>query len=467
MRINKKIRTPLHDLARPICTRRTQGLNNDEIGCKTLFDSSEGQSLRLPTRIAMDNALLNLAHLKVFLHVVETGSASLAAKQVFKAQSAVSRALNELEHALGTPLFERTPSGMLPTASGRCVAQRADRVFAELQMLTRLLIPKAATGPTQIISPVASCLLNTRRLEIFVGLARDRHMPTTARAFEVSQPAISIAIKALETGVGSALFYRSGRGLLLTANGETCALYVQRALNELRRIPEDLAALHGTVRGVVHIGALPLCRGFALPEAIARLGREHPGIMVVTDESAYELLCAKLRSGEIDFILGALREPSADSGLVVEPLWVEEMVVLARRGHPLAERTSLKLNQTTGEQWILPRSNAPARQILERLFALKGLEIPPATVESADLAIIRGVLTRSNMLAALSAHQLKHELDSGVLVKLPLQLPKTERKIGFTLRADSVPAPAARLLLDTIRHVVADMTAELTLQEAG
>ncbi|CAM2157647.1 HTH-type transcriptional regulator GalR [Pararobbsia alpina] len=401
--------------------------------------------------------LLSLAHLKVFLHVIETGSASLAAKQVFKAQSAVSRALNELEHMLGAPLFERTPSGMLPTASGRCVAERAQRVFNELQTLTRLLIPKAQAGPAQATLGVASCLLNTRRLEIFVGLARDRHMPTTARAFDVSQPAISIAIRALESGAGSPLFYRSGRGLSLTANGDTCALYVQRALNELRRIPEDLAALHGTVLGVVHVGALPLGRAFALPEAIARLSREHPGIMIVTDESAYELLCAKLRSGDIDFILGALREPAADSGLVVESLWIEDMVVLARRGHPLAAKASLKLSQTTGEQWILPRVHAPARRILERLFAAKGLDIPPAAVETADLAIIRGVLTRSNMLAALSAHQLGHEIESGDIVRLALHLPRTERKIGLTLRADSVPAPAVRLLLETIRAVVADM----------
>lgn len=412
-------------------------------------------------RVLPSAGLLSLAHLKVLLHVVETGSASLAAKQVFKAQSAVSRALNELEQTLGTPLFERTPSGMLATASGRCVAERAQRVFGELQTLTRLLIPKAQANPAQASLGVASCLLNTRRLEIFAGLARDRHMPTTARAFAVSQPAISIAIKSLESGAGSALFFRSGRGLLLSADGETCALYVQRALNELRRIPEDLAALHGTVLGVVHVGALPLGRSYALPEAIARLSRAHPGITVITDESAYELLCAKLRAGDIDFILGALREPAADSGLVVETLWVEQMVVLARKGHPLAGKTSLKLAQMTGEQWILPRSHAPARQILERLFAAKGLDMPPASVETADLAIIRGVLTRSDMIAALSAHQLMHEIESGEIVRLPLHLPKTERKIGLTLRADSVPAPAARLLIDTIRAVAADMKAQL------
>jgi LysR family transcriptional regulator of gallate degradation len=406
------------------------------------------------------NELLSLAHLRVFLQVVTAGSAARAAKSLFRAQSAITRALHELEEVLGTALFDRMTSGMLPTASGQCVAARARRVFDELQTLTRLLIPRAYSSSADSASGPASCLLNTRRLEIFVQLSRDRHMPTTARLFGVSQPAISTAIKVLETGAGVPLFYRSGRGLLLTAEGEMCALHVQRALNELRRIPEDLAALQGSVRGTVHVGALPLGRTLVLPEAIARLSREHPGIRVVTDESAYELLCARLRCGGIDFILGALRQLSPESGLVSEPLWTEDMVVLARRGHPLAAHKNLRLAHICAQQWILPRANSPARQMLERLFSSKGLEAPRAAVETADLAIIRGVLTRTDMLAALSSHQLKHELDGGELVELPVRLPTTDRQIGFTLRADAQPAPGARRLLQIVREVVMEMKGE-------
>lgn len=401
--------------------------------------------------------LLSLTHLKVFLQVVSAGSAARAAKSLFRAQSAITRALHELEDVLGMPLFERMSSGMLPTASGECVAARATRVFDELQTLTRVLIPRTTPGGAAAANAPASCLLNTRRLEIFVQLSRDRHMPTTARAFGVSQPAISSAIKVLETGAGVPLFYRSGRGLLLTAEGEVCALHVQRALNELRRIPEDLAALHGSVRGTVHVGALPLCRSSVLPEALARLSHAYPGIRIVTDESAYELLLARLRSGEVDFILGALRQWSAESGLVGEPLWTEDMVVLARRGHPLADHKNLKLAQVAQQQWIMPRSQSPARRMLERLFATKGLDTPVPNIESGDSTLIRGVLTRSDMVAAMSAHQLKHELDTGELVTLPVRLPHTERQIGLMLRADAQPAPAAQRLMQFLRQVVREM----------
>ena len=56
------------------------------------------------------------------------------------------------------------------------------------------------------------------------------------------------------------LFYRSPRGLLLTSEGETFLLHVRRALNELRHIPDDIAALRGSIQGYVTVGALPLGR---------------------------------------------------------------------------------------------------------------------------------------------------------------------------------------------------------------
>jgi len=81
--------------------------------------------------------LLNLAHLRAFKLVADTGSATRAASALFRAQSAVTRSIQELEAALGQPLFERKPSGMLPTPVGRAVLERCERIFAELEELAQ------------------------------------------------------------------------------------------------------------------------------------------------------------------------------------------------------------------------------------------------------------------------------------------------------------------------------------------
>ncbi|WP_144110411.1 LysR family transcriptional regulator [Paraburkholderia sp. BCC1886] len=409
--------------------------------------------------------LLNLAQLRVFRLVAEVGSATRAAAVLFRAQSAVTRSVQELETALGEPLFDREPAGMQPTPVGRAVLQRCERIFAELEELAQWCAARQTRRRPAVEGALPAYLLNTRRLQLLTALARHRHMPSAAKTFGISQPAVSSAIRVLESGSGLSLFHRSPRGILLTADGETFLLHVRRALNELRHVPDDIAALHGKIQGSVTVGALPLGRTLILPSAIARMSEAHPGVRVVTDESAYETLVAALRAGDIDFILGALRDDDAASGLRNERLMSEDMVVLARRDHPLTQARNLSIMDLRDAKWILPRSNAPARGLFEAQFKRLKTKPPSATVETADLAVIRGLLLGSDMVAALSAQQLHYEVQSGQLTVLDVPLHNTRREIGLTLRAAATPSPAARALIDAIRLSLVDMAR--TLGPAG
>lgn len=409
--------------------------------------------------------LLNLAHLRAFRLVADTGSATRAAAALYRAQSAVTRSVQELETALGEPLFERKPSGMLPTAVGRVVLDRCARIFGELEVLAQWCAARQTRRRALAEGALPAWMLNTRRLQLFVALARHRHMPSTASAFGISQPAVSSAMRVLESGSGVTLFHRSPRGVQLSAEGETFLLHVRRALNELRHVPDDIAALHGNIQGAVTVGALPLGRTLILPAAIARLSAQHPGVRVVTDESAYELLVAGLRAGDVDFVLGALRENDAASGLANERLMAEDMVVLARRGHPLAQKTGLSVGDLRNAQWIVSRLHSPARGLFEAQFKRLKLKPPMPTVETADLAVIRGLLMGTDMIAALSAQQLHYEIAAGDLVVLDVPLHNTRREIGLTMRADSVPSPGARALIDAIRLAVAEVAPAVRVVE--
>ena len=226
----------------------------------------------------MSNVLLSIAQLRAFRLVADTGTATRAATLLFRAQSAVTRSVQELEAALGEPLFERKPSGMLPTPVGRAVLARCDRIFSELQELAQWCTLRQSRRRPSAEGALPAYLLNTRRLQFFASLARHRHMPSVAKAFGISQPAVSTAIRVLESGSGLQLFHRSPRGVLLTTEGETFLLHVRRALNELRHVPDDIAALHGNIQGIVTVGALPLGRTLILPRAIARISFSGRGL---------------------------------------------------------------------------------------------------------------------------------------------------------------------------------------------
>jgi LysR family transcriptional regulator of gallate degradation len=381
--------------------------------------------------------------IRAFLRIAEHGSVSRASDVLLRAQSVVTRSIRDLEASLGVPLFERHASGMLLTPYGKAILPRASRVLKELESIPAIL-GHAPHDPLY--------LLHTRRLQIFVKLCETRHMQTVARSFEITQPAISAALKVLEDGAGKALFERTARGLQPTRSAQEILFPVRRALNELRHIRADVALIKGSLQGLVTVGALPLGRTRVLPEAIVRLLADHPGVRVATNESPFSLLALELRAGDVDFVFGALRAPDYASDLQGEALLTEEMVILARRAHPWLER-ELTREDLDAVKWVLPRADTPARLLLDKQFLQIGRAPPEPVVETGDMAIIRGLLMRSDMLAIVSEHQLEYEMASGELQRLSFQLKDTQRPIGLIYRTTGLHSPAAQALIEKIREV--------------
>ena len=391
--------------------------------------------------------LPSLMHVRAFVRVADHGSVSKASVALYRAQSVVTRSISELEARLDVALFERHANGMRLTDYGERLLPRARRVLAELESVPRLL----SSGDKRAIEPLY--LFQARRLQVFVKLCETHHMQTVASLLGLSQPAISSTIKVMENGCGQTLFERTPRGLQPTRASHEILFPIRRALNELRHIETDITALRGALQGVVHVGALPLGRTRILPEAIVRMVAEYPEIQVITNESPFDLLATELRAGDVDFIFGALRSEAYASDLTGEALLTEDMVVLARRNYPLYSKTALH-DELSSAQWVLPRAGSPARKMLDECFTRFGIAPPRPVVESADMAIIRGLLLRSDMLAAVSAHQLEQEIASGELCILPLELKQTTRAIGLTYRNGCLHSPVAQALMEMIRRVI-------------
>lgn len=392
---------------------------------------------------------LELRHLRAFLAVAEQGSANRAGLTLFRAQSAVSRSIHKLEQALGARLFERRARGMLLTEYGRALQVRARRVHDEMERARSEL---GALGGRDKVrnAPIFGMLTHERRIRAFVALTEQHHMPSVADGLGVTQPAVSMAVRQMEDSVGVTLFERSARGMIPTPAGAALALRLKRAQAEVRHAVAEIAALRGITQGTVTVGALPLSRTRLLPESIAGLVGKHPGLRVATVEGSFEALAAGLRSGDLDFILGALRPAEYASDLTGDALADDELAIVARSGHPWAERTRILAHDLVRARWVLPRVNTPTRTLLERALTERGLPLPDVVVETSDLAVLRGVLVNSDLLTAISPRQLSYEVVAGLLTRLPFSLPDTRRVIGITRRVDSLAWPGARLLMEEI-----------------
>lgn len=406
-----------------------------------------------------------LRHLRAFLAVADQGSANRAGASLFRAPSAVSRSVHKLERELGVELFERRSRGMLLTEYGRALLVRAQRVHAEMQRARTELASLVGKGGVRNAA-IFGMLAHERRVRAFVALTEQHHMPSVAESLGITQPAVSIAVRQLEDSIGVALFERTSRGMMPTPAGAALALRLKRALAEIRHAVADIASLRGIAQGTVTVGALPLGRTSLLPESIAGVVAKYPGLRVATMEGSFEMLAASLRAGDLDFILGALRPVEYASDLQGEPLAEDELRIVCRRNHPWADRKQIRSRDLALARWMLPRANTPNRMLFERALAARGLPPPNVTVETSDLAVLRGVLLNSDLLTAISPSQLSYELGAGLLTLLPVPLHDTRRVIGVTRRTDSLASPGARILMEEIARRCPALLASIDSKKA-
>jgi len=403
---------------------------------------------------ATPRALLHTKHLRAFLAIVRGGSLGRASEQIFRAQSAVSRSLRELESSLDTRLFEREAGGWRLTDAGQVLRRRAEQAFSELAIAREELCRRHPEAAERLrAAPMFTLAVHERRLEILLAFTQRRHVSDAAAQVGLSQPAVSMALRELEAGVGVALFDRARFGICLSETGELLMLRVKRALLQLRLALSEIAAGKGVIEGQVVVGALPFGRPYLLPVAIGRVLARHPRLSVRTVEAPLEELVGALRVGDVDFLVGALPRVREPGGLVREDLLHEPLVILARSGHPLARRKRPVIRDALRAAWVLPQKGTPTRDVLEAALAARGYAAPAVAVESADLSIIRGLLLETDMVSAASRHLFQHELGSGALASLPLRLPGTERPIGILRRTAEHASPGARLLIEALRAV--------------
>ncbi|MGQ1229636.1 LysR family transcriptional regulator [Acinetobacter baumannii] len=337
---------------------------------------------------------INLMQLKFFLVVAEFQNISKAAEHLFRTQSAITRAISDLEKQLQIELFERHHNGVILTDIGNSLLIQVKNAIEELRQIP-LIVQKYKNLDSEQSQPINEpfFLYNTRRLEIFSTLYLTKGMKNTASLLNITQPAVSSAIKLLEESLNIELFIRTPNGIRATEVCELLQQNIKRCLNIINDLPNQIANFIGNMQGTVRIGALPLIRTFLLPKAIAALANQYPRIRFLTFESAYESLVAQLRSGDIDFIVGAIRPQEQSSDLYSQILFDENMFMVVRNKHPLL-RKKIQLPDLLDQQWILPRTNSPARILLENNFKSLNLIPPEPTVETGDLALSRRITFR-------------------------------------------------------------------------
>lgn len=398
---------------------------------------------------------LSLRHLKAARAIADHGSVTGAANSLNRSQSALTKALKELEDQLATRLFDRSTQGMIPTAQGDAFIQRireAEAQFAEAEGSYRAL----ARGKQMARSnPVFTLDVSQKRLASFLALHEMRDVLAAADRLGQTRAAVYSSIRHLEGLLNLPLFDHAGPRITSTVFGDVLAVHVKLAFALIRHGIDELRCGNGITQGSVAIGTLPYTRTVMTPRTIHRVLEDHPQLDITTREGPYTLLEAALRNGDLDLIIGAIRNIETGSKLATEVLFEDELSVICGRDHPLAQAIKVTLTELLAYGWVLPVRQTPARVLFDEFLTRQGASPPSQIVETSSLSTIRGLLLASHRLALLSRHQVQYEEAAGLMVALPIRLEGTRRPIGVTLRANTTPSPAATVFIRELRNMAA------------
>lgn len=290
--------------------------------------------------------------------------------------------------------------------------------------------------------------MDSGQLEAFVRVARVGNLGPVAAELFLTQPALTARLQRLEREVGGPLFLRSRRGMRLTAAGRAFLPYAERTLEtfvEGSRLVSDLTAA-GV--GALTIGAPPAISTYLLPGLLRRLEAEAPMIdLSVRGGHSDEVLDMVVRD---EVQIGLIRELSHPE-LVTERVFEDELVLVCARGHRLAQRGSVTIEQVADERFVLFDRRSSFADIALTLFQRARLQ-PRAFLEMDNTEAAAQMVIEGLGVALLPRTAISFSLDDGALVELHLlNTPQMRRPVAAVYRGDTPLSGPAQAFLELAR----------------
>jgi DNA-binding transcriptional LysR family regulator len=285
--------------------------------------------------------------------------------------------------------------------------------------------------------------MDLRQLRYFAEVVRHGGFTRAAQAIHVAQPALSAAVRKLEAEIGVTLLDRGGRQVTLTADGRAFLAHAQEILGRVRGLELEMQERQGLVRGELALALPAMLATYAFPRVIEAFRARHPGIRLSVETGGARSIEARLAAGELD--LGIVAREGLREDLVFRPLLRDEVVACVGRGHPLARRRSVTLDQIAREPLLLFRPGFFQRDLV--LAAIEAGGLRPRIALESDLVPLLvaaaagggGVTTLLRMAAEAESRLVPLSLRTALFVEA-----------GFAWKAGAYLSRAARAFVDFV-----------------
>jgi len=298
------------------------------------------------------------------------------------------------------------------------------------------------------------------QLETFLAVAEERSFSRAAARLHRTQPAVSQVIRKLESDLGELLFERASRDGTLTPAGELLRDYAQRLLGLRHEAAGALKELRSLDRGRLLLAANEYTCLYLLP-VLDEFRKRCPHIGVTVQRSLATKIPDELLQRNVEFGIMSYCPNEHFRSIQV---YTDSLTFVVAPHHPLARKKSLSIRNLGKEHFVAHNVPSPLRRRVIEAFAEHKTPLN-MDVELPSLEAIKRFVAAGNGVALVPGLTVQPELESGVLLKIPVKELQIERTLRLVYRRNANLSHAGTAFLDGIRTMASDRGAPFHFKE--
>ncbi len=295
--------------------------------------------------------------------------------------------------------------------------------------------------------------MNLNQLKGFWEIASVRSFSKAAEKLYLTQPALSLQIKALEEELGHPLFERQGRQLLLTDSGRFLQERAREILDLVEQTKQEVSAFQNLERGQITIGTNDTICLYLLPSVLRSFRKSFPGIEIALTNRKTSEVAELVVEGKVDFGIGTM--PVREPRLVTEPLCWREDVAICSPHHPLTQSARVSVGDLATHTLLLLEQGSSSRGILERTLTEHGV-IANRSMDLGGIEVIKRFAEIDLGIGIVPGIAVVDEVKENRLHSFRLDwLPPTG--IGILQRKNGYLSPASQFFLKMLKNHVPEV----------
>ncbi len=306
--------------------------------------------------------------------------------------------------------------------------------------------------------------MEIRQLRAFVAIAESGTFTAGALRVHVTQAAISMQIRQLETEIGAKVFVRAPRHVILTEAGEQLLRRARHILREHDAALDEIAELAGAERGRLRIGsASAMVLTEQLPAILKELRKQHPAAEITVTSGTSEVLVDQILAGEVDVAFVSL--PVDVRGIKTERLSQDQLVAIASPHHKLSKQRTISAYTLAGERLILGERGGNTRRLIDQFFAQAGVTLRVAMELSRQQAIKR-MVEEDMGVGIVPLQSVKEEVEKGRLIRWWIEGAQINWELGIAQLSNGYDSPIMQKFVSLAHSNFEDASAPPSVKKA-